>query len=101
MKWEDLKREITHISESEKRMIEQKARVINTIVQRRRMLGMTQEEVAEKTGLTQSVIARLESSSHVPRFDTLQKVAQALGLRFELIEDMDEKAAASEVVTVM
>ena len=48
--------------------------------------GITQAEVAERIGTTQSAIARLESGSgkHSPSLATLQKYAHALGCRLEL-----------------
>lgn len=48
--------------------------------------GITQAEVAERIGTTQSAIARLESGrgKHSPSLSTLQKYAHALGCRLEL-----------------
>lgn len=48
--------------------------------------GITQAEVAERIGTTQSAVARLESGSgkHSPSLATLQKYAHALGYRLEL-----------------
>ena len=48
--------------------------------------GITQAEVAERIGTTQSAIARLESGGgkHSPSLATLQKYAHALGCRLEL-----------------
>lgn len=48
--------------------------------------GLTQTEVAERIGTTQSAIARLESGGgkHLPSLATLQKYAQALGCSLEL-----------------
>jgi len=48
--------------------------------------GVTQAEVAELIGTTQSAVARLESGSgkHSPSLSTLQKYAHALGCRLEL-----------------
>ncbi|MBF0328017.1 MAG: helix-turn-helix transcriptional regulator [Nitrospirae bacterium] len=48
--------------------------------------GITQSEVAERIGTTQSAVARLESGKgkHSPSLATLQKYAQALGYRLEL-----------------
>lgn len=48
--------------------------------------GLTQAEVAERIGTTQSAIARLESaaSKHSPSIATLQKFAHALGYRVEV-----------------
>ncbi|MEK6743072.1 MAG: helix-turn-helix transcriptional regulator [Nitrospirota bacterium] len=48
--------------------------------------GITQAEVADRIGTTQSAIARLESGGgkHSPSLATLQKYARALGCRLEL-----------------
>ena len=47
---------------------------------------ITQAEVAERIGTTQSAVARLESGrgKHSPSLATLQKYARALGYRLEL-----------------
>jgi len=39
--------------------------------------GMTQAEVAERMGTTQSVVARLESGARMPSVNTLLKFAKA------------------------
>lgn len=48
--------------------------------------GVTQAEVAERIGTTQSAVARLESGrgKHSPSIATLEKYAHALGCRLEL-----------------
>ncbi len=48
--------------------------------------GITQAQLAERIGTTQSVIARLESGRgrHSPSLSTLRKYAHALGCRLEL-----------------
>ena len=48
--------------------------------------GITQAEVAQRIGTTQSAVARLESGrgKHSPSLATLQKYAHALGCRLEL-----------------
>lgn len=79
------KESIECVNETEKRINEQKIRIISKIVQRRQMLGLTQEEVASRVGLKQSAIARLENSSQMPRLDTLIKVLSTLGLYIELV----------------
>jgi len=48
--------------------------------QKRLARGLTQVEVAESSGLEQSLISKLENGRHRPRFDTLRKYAVALGL---------------------
>lgn len=60
-------------------MPEHCAHLIDGLIRRRHELALTQKQVAEATGLTQSVIARLESKKAVPQLNTLLKVAEALG----------------------
>lgn len=40
--------------------------------------GLSQTELARRCGTTQSAIARLEQGEHVPRLETLAKIAHAL-----------------------
>jgi hypothetical protein len=50
-RWADVKQGIRPISEDEKREISELARLPRLLSQRRRVLGLTQEEVAEREGL--------------------------------------------------
>jgi transcriptional regulator with XRE-family HTH domain len=54
------------------------AQVAKQVVEQRRAHGLSQKELAELTGTTQSAIARLESGGRPPRIDTLLRIAQAL-----------------------
>ncbi|MCR4418613.1 MAG: helix-turn-helix transcriptional regulator [Clostridia bacterium] len=57
---------------------------------------MTQEELAKRAGVPQSVIARLESGRHLPSLRSVQKIARKLGLhvRLDLVPNAATKAAA-------
>jgi HTH-type transcriptional regulator/antitoxin HipB len=46
--------------------------------------GLSQQELAQRMGLPQSVIARLEAGGVEPRLSTLDRVAQALGVQLEV-----------------
>lgn len=46
--------------------------------------GLSQQELAERIGLSQSVIARLEAGGVEPRLSTLDRVAKALGVEVEV-----------------
>jgi transcriptional regulator with XRE-family HTH domain len=46
--------------------------------------GLTQAQLAERAGVTQSVIARLERGGGNPTFLTLERVLHAAGHRLEL-----------------
>jgi transcriptional regulator with XRE-family HTH domain len=54
------------------------------LIQARIAAGLTQQELAERLGTSQSVVARLESGKHPPRLDTLIAVATALGAQFSI-----------------
>lgn len=51
------------------------------LISARSRAGLTQGEVAERMGTTQSVIARLESGRCAPSLRTVQRYANALGCR--------------------
>ena len=59
---------------------------LDEVLKARAQSGLTQAEVAERMGTTQSAIARLESASskHSPSIATLQRYAEALGHRVEV-----------------
>jgi transcriptional regulator with XRE-family HTH domain len=46
--------------------------------------GITQSELARRLGWKQSVLARLESGEHAPRFATLQHIAATLRVRVNI-----------------
>lgn len=51
------------------------------LIAARSLAGLTQSEVAQRMGTTQSVIARLESGKQAPSLRTVQRYARALGGR--------------------
>ncbi len=65
-------------------MPEQCSRIIDTLIEKRKELGLTQKELADASHLTQSVIARIESKKAMPQLDTLMKVIYALGCDIEI-----------------
>lgn len=54
------------------------AQIADRVAERRNELGLSQRELADLTGTTQSAIARLEAGGRPPRIDTLLKIATAL-----------------------
>jgi ribosome-binding protein aMBF1 (putative translation factor) len=54
------------------------AQIAEQVATQRRARGLSQAELAELCGTTQSAIARLESGGRPPRIDTLLRVANAL-----------------------
>ncbi len=60
--------------------------LLDEFLKARAAAGISQAQVAERMGTTQSVVARLESGhgKHSPSLATLRKYAQALGCRLDL-----------------
>jgi transcriptional regulator with XRE-family HTH domain len=54
------------------------AAVAEQVAERRQAKGLSQRELAELVGTTQSAIARLERGGRPPRIDTLLRIADAL-----------------------
>ena len=53
---------------------------VTAVVQARTKLGWSQRDLARAVGVTQPVIARLESGDHDPKLGTMLAVCRALGL---------------------
>jgi predicted transcriptional regulator len=62
------------------------ANIADKLAERRVAMNMSQRELAELTGTTQSAIARLERGGRPPRIDTLLRIAEALDC--ELVVDL-------------
>jgi ribosome-binding protein aMBF1 (putative translation factor) len=52
------------------------------VIMRRAALGLTQEQLAERMGTSHSAISRIESGQHRTSVSTLERLAQALDVRF-------------------
>ena len=54
------------------------AAIADQVAEQRLARGLSQKELAELCGTTQSAIARLEAGGRPPRIDTLRRIANAL-----------------------
>jgi transcriptional regulator with XRE-family HTH domain len=60
------------------------ARIAKEVADQRAARGLSQKELAELCGTTQSSIARLESGGRPPKIDTLLRIAEALDCELEV-----------------
>ena len=54
--------------------------IVQAMIDARRTTGMTQKQLAEKTGIAQSDISKLETGSGNPSLKTLQRLAAGMGM---------------------
>jgi transcriptional regulator with XRE-family HTH domain len=66
----------------------------------RQQAGLSQRELAERAGVTQSEIARIENGNREPSIPTLQRILAGAGLELRLrlapMDDHDEVLAARQ-----
>ena len=65
------------------------ANIADKVAARRVAMNMSQRELAELCGTTQSAIARLERGGRPPRIDTLLRIAEALDC--ELVVELEPR----------
>jgi len=68
------------------------------IIARRIRYSLTQEQLAERMGTSESAISRLESGQHRPSVETLEKLGHAFGERF--VFGFENQAGERELAAV-
>ena len=58
--------------------------IVGEMVEARRSAGLTQSDIAQRMGTSQSVVARLETARHMPTFDMVSRYAAAIGRRLDI-----------------
>ena len=54
------------------------------LIEARSKAGLTQQELADKTGISQPDISKLESGNANPSLNTLRRLADAMGMRVKV-----------------
>ena len=75
----DVIREQLNLTPEQQAEIQLEVDIINATIEARKKNKLTQTELAEKTGLKQSVIARFEKNKNSPRIDTTIKMLLPMG----------------------
>lgn len=58
--------------------------IIQAMIDARKNTGITQKQLAEKTGINQADISRLENGNANPSIRTLKKLAEGLGMKLKI-----------------
>lgn len=64
--------------------LEEEFALVRALIEARAGAGLTQEQVAQRMGTTQAVIARLEGGRVRPSTRTLERFAKATGTRLKI-----------------
>jgi transcriptional regulator with XRE-family HTH domain len=52
----------------------------------RKLAGLTQEQLSERAGLQRSHISKIEAGKYAVTFETVQAIAEALGMTVDIID---------------
>lgn len=63
---------------------------------RRKLAGLTQEQVAEKMGVKRATYAQYEAGNRIPLTMTLAKIAHAIGCKMDDLIPIDEQIEAAQ-----
>jgi XRE family transcriptional regulator, regulator of sulfur utilization len=66
------------------------------LAERRRELKLTQAQVADRSGVNQADVSRIERGVVVPSMGTVQRLAAALDARWVLVENSGSPSAPSD-----
>lgn len=58
--------------------------IIQAMIDARKASGLTQKQLAEKTGIAQSDISKLEHGNANPSLRTLQRLAHGMGMKLKV-----------------
>lgn len=59
--------------------------IIQAMIDARKQSGLTQKELAERTGINQADISKLENGTANPSIRTLQRLADGMGMKMKLV----------------
>lgn len=85
--WKDIKKELLKDPEVKRAYdeLEPEYQLASSLIQARIERKMTQAELAKKAGVSQVIIARLESGTANPTIGTVNRVASVLGRKLRLV----------------
>ncbi|HTE21434.1 MAG TPA: helix-turn-helix transcriptional regulator [Candidatus Limnocylindria bacterium] len=86
-KWKDIRKELLKDPEVKKVYdeLESEYRLAHSLIEARLAKKMTQAQLAKKSGVSQVMIARLESGTSNPTVGTVGRVAGVLGKELKLV----------------
>lgn len=83
-KWEDFEKEL-NITPEQEAQIQLEMDIIKATIEARKNSKLTQRDLSKKSGITQSVIARIEKNVNSPQTSTLIKLLYPMGYTLRVV----------------
>ena len=87
MRWQDVREELLSSSSVKRSLVEEfpYQPVADAILDVRAQFHLTQTELAERIGTSQSAIARAESGKHPIEVSLLRRISQSFGIEYKIV----------------
>ena len=89
--WGEVRKKI--FTEEERQELDDKVRLVGSLIEARREQEMTQQELGETVGVRQPFIANIENGRKDPSVSMLMKILRALGKTFAIVDIKKTKTA--------
>lgn len=73
-------------------------KMADTVINKRKEMGLTQAKLAEMTGINRAMISRLEQADYTPSIDQLQAIGEVLN--FEIVDLFEEEEKAENIIPI-
>ena len=83
--WNELEREV--FTPEEIAASSARVQIISAVIEARKEKGLSQQELADLTGVKQPAIARLENGNISPSVDTLNRLLIPLGKKIAVVDE--------------
>ena len=87
--WKDFSKTL-NLSTEEREILKLEKQLIKAVVEVREQNGLTQMQLSKLCGVKQSVIARLENSTHSPQINSIIKILKPLGYTLTVVKQEEE-----------
>lgn len=74
-------------------------RIGQRIAALRKLAGLSQEQLSERAGLQRTHISRIEAGKYAVTLETIQAIAEALGMTVDIIDERLRDLAPLRVLT--
>lgn len=82
--------------------LEPELTIIQAMIDARIDLGLTQKQLSDKTGITQSDICKIESGNVNPSLRTLQRLATGMGMKMKIeFTPIDETKSSNQAQLIL